>query len=89
MKPVLKVFVTENCPGCNETLEIAARIKQEYAGFINVKIIDITDTQTAVPEVVFATPTFMLNDRIVSLGNPGPGQVAEWVIESTTSQPES
>ena len=87
MKSVLKVFITENCPGCDEAHKIAAHVEQDCPE-IEVEIIDILDSQAVVPDAVFATPTFMLNDRIVSLGNPSPEQVARWVEEAAAIQPE-
>ena len=85
MKPTLKIFIAENCPGCDEAHSIMAHIEQNHPE-LAVEIINITITQTIVPEAVFATPTFMLNDRIVSLGNPSPEQIARWVIEATATQ---
>ena len=87
MKPSLKVFIVENCPGCDEARQIAARVEQDYADLIKIEVINITDAQAIVPEAVFATPTFMLNDRVVSLGNPSPKEVARWVAEITVLQP--
>lgn len=88
MKPSLKIFITEKCPGCDEALNVAARIEQNYAAVIDVEVINITDAQNIVPEAVFATPTFMLNDRIVSLGNPSPKEIRSWIEDATTLQPE-
>ncbi|HEX9924745.1 MAG TPA: thioredoxin family protein [Anaerolineae bacterium] len=81
MKPVLKIFVTEQCPGCGEAQRIAARVAQDYP-HLGVEIIDLDAPEVSVPEVVFATPTYMLNNRIVSLGNPSPAQVAQWAKET-------
>jgi hypothetical protein len=77
MKDVLRVFVAQDCSGCVEARVIAARIGQDYP-HLHVEIIDIADDQTAVPDAVFATPTYMLNNRIVSLGNPKPDEIARW-----------
>ena len=88
MKPILKVFVTENCPGCDEALTIAHYARQTYAAHINVEIIDMAEGEAIVPEAVFATPTFMFNERIVSLGNPSLEELAEWVAQETAIQPE-
>lgn len=81
MKPVLKIFVAEHCSTCGETFAIATRIEQDYPD-VTVEIIDIGDTQAIVPDAVFAIPTFMLNNRIVSLGNPHPDEIARWVEEA-------
>jgi len=88
MKPTLKVFITENCPGCDEALSIATRVEQNYADRITVEVIDIVKAEQIVPEAVFATPTFMLNGRIVSLGNPSPQEVSQWISDVATVQPE-
>jgi hypothetical protein len=81
MKPVLKIFVTKHCPGCSEAQRIAARVTQDYP-HLGVEIIDLNAPEVSVPEAVFATPTYMLNHRIVSLGNPSPAQVAQWAEET-------
>ena len=85
MKPNLKVFIAEHCPGCEEAIHIADNIKQDYPQAFNVEVVDITKSQADIPERVFATPTYMLNDRIVSLGNPKPEDIAEWVHKVATS----
>ncbi len=87
MKPVLKVFVIEHCPGCVEARNIATRVEQDYPS-LRVEIIDINDAQVTIPDAVFATPTFMLNNRVVSLGNPDPNDIVRWVEEATASQSE-
>lgn len=69
MKPVLKVFIAEHCTNCEEACAIATQVARDYSEIV-VKIIDIGDMQAVVPETVFAIPTFMLNNRIISLGNP-------------------
>ena len=86
MKPSLslKIYISDHCPGCDEAIEIAGHIEQEYAGVVTVEVIDIARAQADVPDRVFATPTFMLNNRIVSLGNPSLEDVARWVREATS-----
>lgn len=81
MKPVLKIFITEHCSGCSEAQRIAAWVTQDYS-HLGVEVIDINAPEVSVPEVVFATPTYMLNNRIVSLGNPSPAEVAQWAKEA-------
>jgi thiol-disulfide isomerase/thioredoxin len=81
MKPVLKIFVTEHCSGCVEALRIAAEVARDYP-HLGVEVIDLNAPEVIVPETVFATPTYMLNNRIVSLGNPSPAEVARWAREA-------
>lgn len=76
----LKIFITQDCPNCAESHVIARQIRQDYPD-LTVEIIDVADKQAVVPEAIFATPTFMLNNRIVSLGNPKLNEVARWIRE--------
>lgn len=81
MKPVLKIFVTEHCPGCVEARRVAAEVARDYP-HLAVEVIDLNAPDASVPEAVFATPTYMLNERIVSLGNPSPAEVVQWAREA-------
>ena len=87
MKSTLRIFIADNCPGCSGAREIAAQIEQNHPK-IAVELVDIAESRAAVLESIFATPTYMLNDRIVSLGNPSPEQVAQWVEEAAAIQAE-
>jgi hypothetical protein len=78
VKPILKIFVTEPCSGCSEARRLAAWATQNYTNLV-VELVDLNQPDAVVPEAVFATPTYMLNDRIISLGNPSQAEVAEWV----------
>lgn len=81
MELTLKIFVTQDCPTCVESHIIARQIRQDYPD-LSVEIIDVADKHAVVPETIFATPTFMLNNRVVSLGNPKLNEVARWVKEA-------
>ena len=83
MKTVLKVFVAEDCAGCAEARAIAGRIQKEYPT-LAVEVVELADSGAALPEGVFATPTYMLNNRVVSLGNPKPDEIARWVSKATS-----
>lgn len=78
MKQVLRVYVAEHCPGCVEACNTAIRIEQDYP-HVTVQVIDVDSNEELVPDNVFATPTYILNNRIVSLGNPGPTDIARWM----------
>ena len=78
MELTLKIFITQSCPTCTETYMLARQIRQDYPD-LTVELVDVADHQAVVPESVFATPTFMLNNRVVSLGNPSLTDVASWV----------
>jgi len=78
VETTLKIYVRENCSGCNEALHIATNIATTYPN-IAIEIIDIAKPNAVVPDNVFATPTYTLNSKIVSLGNPKLEDVAVWL----------
>ncbi len=64
----LQVFVEAGCQTCERALHLAREIDSAYPP-LSVRVIDVGET-AAQREDVFAVPTFMLNGRVVSLGNP-------------------
>lgn len=78
MQPVLNVYVDDYCPGCLEARRTAAQIAQNYPG-VTVQVIEVGAPGVTVPESVFATPTFMLNNQLMQLGNPGPADIIRWL----------
>jgi hypothetical protein len=80
MTSVLRIFVREECSGCGEARRIAAWVEQDFPQ-LRVELIDVDDPQALVPDAVFATPTYMLNGHVISLGNPSPDQVDRWAAE--------
>ena len=65
----LAIYVSEHCPVCLYAREVADMIRAQYPSVV-VDVIDVVESRGAVPEVVFATPTYVLNGRVWSLGNP-------------------
>lgn len=70
------IYVAQHCAVCDYSYELAEEIRCRFP-HIQVRIIDLEQTTEAVLEAVFATPTYLLNGRLWSLGNPSLAQVAE------------
>ena len=81
METTLKIYVRESCSGCSEAHHIAANIATIYP-HLAIEIIDITKPNAVVPDNIFATPTYTLNNKIVSLGNPKLEDVDSWLQPS-------
>ena len=81
METTLKIYVRAQCSGCNEALHIATDIATNYPD-VAIEIIDIAEPDAIVPGNVFATPTYTLNSKIVSLGNPKLEDLALWLQPS-------
>lgn len=77
----LKVYVTPHCFNCDYAMEVAETVRRRYPHVV-VQVIDLSDPQEPRPEIVFATPTYLLNGCVWSLGNPSQQQ-----IEKTFGQP--
>ena len=68
------IYVASHCFNCGYAQEIAALIRREYPT-VKLSVVDVAEPQAKVPEQVFATPTYLLNGKLWSLGNPSPEQV--------------
>jgi hypothetical protein len=70
------IYVLADCGNCEYAWEIAALIRREYPQ-VEVAVVDLANPAEPVPDAVFATPTYLLDGRLWSLGNPSPEQVRE------------
>jgi len=70
------IYIAQHCFNCAYAYEIVDEI-QEHFPHVRVRLIDLDTTTEPIPEAVFATPTYLLNGRVWSLGNPSPAQVHE------------
>src|SRR5262249_20391600 len=67
----LEIYVASHCTGCQEALHIA-ELAQGIAG-LDVAVIHldhVTPVHPPVPTRIVAVPTYLLDGRVVSLGNP-------------------
>ena len=72
----LNIYVAEHCMSCEYAREVAELIQREYPE-VDLKLIDMATTTEEIPESVFATPTYILNGRVWSLGNPSAAMIQE------------
>ena len=63
----LQVYISTDCWTCEESERIAADVAAQFPD-VHVQLVDIHAGE--MPECVFAVPTYLINGRIVSLGNP-------------------
>ena len=67
--PTLDIYVTRRCENCAEARRLAARLPQ-FAPETTVNLFDLDAPGAVRPPQEFATPTYMLDGRVISLGNP-------------------
>ena len=82
--PQLTIYVTRHCPNCQYALEMAATIRAQYA-HVEVRVVELETATEPIPDCVFATPTYLLNGRVWSLGNPSYPQVEAAFCSQTAS----
>lgn len=82
----IDIYIAPYCPTCLYAHEVAAGIRQNFPR-VHLRLIDMSTTTEPIPEAVFATPTYLLNGRLWSLGNPSPAKVHETLtaLSTTTS----
>lgn len=64
----LEIYVADHCDYCGEALRLA-EVARTMAG-VEVRVINLDTTSDPVPARVVAVPTYLLDGRVVSLGNP-------------------
>ena len=64
----LDVVVASDCRGCDEARAVASGIRERFPD-LRVNLIEL-DGREPPPERVVATPTYLLDGTVVSLGNP-------------------
>lgn len=79
----VEIYVADHCGICDYTYEVAANIRQDFPE-VALEIIDMAAPHRPIPEVVFATPTYLLNGQVWSLGNPSPEDVRTRLSEALT-----
>ena len=66
----------EGCLGCRRSVELAEHVRRRFPG-VNVHVIYTGEPGGRYAHLVPATPTFILNGRRMSLGNPSPAELEE------------
>lgn len=65
----LSVFVEPGCVGCERALHLVEEMGQRFPA-LEAEALDLSRPEVDRPDYVFAVPTFVLNGRVLSLGNP-------------------
>jgi hypothetical protein len=65
----LELYVTQSCLTCGRSLKLAEYIRQRFPS-VDVRVVDVATEHGEHGDLVVATPTFILNGHLVSLGNP-------------------
>ncbi len=76
VKLELAIYVAQHCETCAYAHEIANLIRSRFPQ-VSVRLIDVETSGEEIPEAVFAIPTYLIDGRVWSLGNPSPQQALD------------
>ena len=71
----IDIYVLEECTNCAHAQRVADRIRQAYP-HVTVRLVDLAVAEEPIPDAVFAAPTYLLDGRVWSLGNPSPQEIS-------------
>lgn len=74
MSAYLEIYVEAECFVCDRSSAIAAEIRTAFED-VDVHVIDLAGAGGQHRDLVVAAPTYVLNGRVVSLGNPEPDEL--------------
>ncbi|WP_420643845.1 hypothetical protein [Candidatus Leptofilum sp.] len=67
MTHTLTVYISDDCWSCEETQRILADVTPNFPDLM-LRCVDTQ--QEPMPDGVFAVPTYLLDGKVISLGNP-------------------
>jgi hypothetical protein len=81
----LEIFTLAECRGCETARDLANLARAHAPADLDVRLVDLAAAGAARPAAVFAVPTYLLDGRVLSLGNPDPA----WLLAqlSTSADP--
>lgn len=80
---ILEIFVLPFCFGCETAIRMAERVRALHLTGVDVRLIDLSDPAVIRPDSIFAVPTYRIDGRVVSLGNPE----EPWLLELLANAP--
>jgi hypothetical protein len=73
---ILEIYVAPDCFGCETARDVARKVRARGWPDLEVRLLDLTEPDVIRPSSVFAVPTYVLDGRVISLGNPE----ADWLL---------
>lgn len=85
MASKLDIYIDQACPGCAKALELAGQVREALPK-VEVRILDLTHPDIKKPPSVFAVPTYLLDGKTVSLGNPDIHELVAKIEDGITNR---
>jgi predicted thioredoxin/glutaredoxin len=65
----LVVYVSSHCDNCAESHRLVGLAAEQYPE-VRVRVVDLDVDPSAIPEYIVAVPTYVIDGRVIALGNP-------------------
>ena len=82
---ILEIYVAPDCFGCESARILAGSVRALRCPDLEVRLLDLSEPDVIRPPAVFAVPTYILDGRVISLGNPE----QDWLLDRLTPPPPS
>jgi hypothetical protein len=82
---ILDIYVAPDCVACETARDLASILSTLDWPDLDIRLLDLSNPDVIRPELVFAVPTYVLNGRVISLGNPE----QEWLLAQLAPSPPS
>lgn len=82
---ILEIYVAPDCSGCETARNLAGTILSLGHSDLEVRLLDLSEPDVIRPPAVFAVPTYILDGRVISLGNPE----QDWLLNQVAPCPPS
>lgn len=73
---ILEIYIAPDCFGCETARNLARAVQSLARADLEVRLLDLSNPAVIRPASVFAVPTYVLDGRVISLGNPEP----DWLL---------
>jgi hypothetical protein len=80
---ILEIYVAPDCFGCETARDLAGMLHARGWPHLEVRLLDLSQPHVTRPAAVFAVPTYILDGRVISLGNPEEGWLLDQVAPSS------
>ncbi len=67
--PILSIYILEHCYGCDEARRLADAMAARLTE-LRVRVVDLEREPDARPAALVAVPTYILDGKVIALGNP-------------------
>lgn len=85
---VLAVYIATGCWGCDRAGQLAETVRSRRIANLDVRVIDLGAPGAIRPPSVFAVPTYLLDGRLLSLGNPDEAELIDRLQSEISNHPD-